>query len=112
MGKVAVFFITIIIIKYLIHTYLFLFILVGKSHASHFGLDDALTASREINAFKTYFVGFSHRMDHYKMEKQLGELKAKEQLRVAPAFDGLCLNLETENRLVESSHFSDTVIIE
>ncbi|CAO3598903.1 unnamed protein product [Absidia cylindrospora] len=84
----------------------------GESHASHFGLDDALATTREINALKTYFVGFSHRMDHYELEEQLGELKNKEQLHVGPAFDGLRLDLETDNRLVESSYFSDNVVIE
>ncbi|KAI8099958.1 metallo-beta-lactamase family protein [Halteromyces radiatus] len=85
---------------------------MGESHASHFGLDDALKATREINAFKTYYVGFSHRMDHYSLEKQLKQLESIENLRVAPAFDGLHLDLASKTKLVESSYFTDTIVVD
>lgn len=88
------------------------FYIVGSSHASHFGTEDALDATREINAFKTYYVGFGHRMDHYDTESSLKLLESTDGLRVAPAFDGLCLHLETKDRIVESSHFSDSVTIQ
>ncbi|KAI8338534.1 metallo-beta-lactamase family protein [Chlamydoabsidia padenii] len=84
----------------------------GDSHASHFGWDDALIATREINAFKSYFVGFGHRMDHYEMETKLKDLESTDGLRAAPAFDGLCLNLESKDKLVESCPFSDSITIE
>jgi hypothetical protein len=85
--------------------------IVGSSHTSHFGTEDALDAAREINAFKTYYVGFGHAMDHYDTESSLKLLESTDGLRVAPAFDGLCLHLETKDRIVESSPFTDSVII-
>ncbi|ORX50961.1 hypothetical protein DM01DRAFT_1337570 [Hesseltinella vesiculosa] len=79
----------------------------GESHASHYGLDEALEATRRINAFKTYYVGFGHRMDHYELEAELEKL----DIRVAPAFDGLRLNFEQSDALIESSPYTDTIVV-
>ncbi|KAI8071338.1 beta-lactamase-like protein [Gongronella butleri] len=80
----------------------------GESHASHYGLDDAITATRRINALKSYYVGFGHKMDHYELEKELKEL----DIRVAPAFDGLRVDFgQHDGALIETSYFTESNII-
>lgn len=84
--------------------------LVTNPHASHFFLDESIEAAREVNASKTYYVGFAHRVDHYDLEKSLKELEANEGLKVAPAYDGLKVSLENKCELVESSYFEPVPI--
>lgn len=64
-----------------------------------------------MKAFKTYYVGFAHRVDHYSLEKSLKELEFTEALRVAPAYDGLRVSLENDQELVESSYIDTNPII-
>ncbi|GAA5800411.1 hypothetical protein HPULCUR_005841 [Helicostylum pulchrum] len=80
-------------------------------HASHFSLDQSNDAAREVKATKTYYVGFSHRVDHYALEKSLKELETSENLKVAPAYDGLRVSLENKGELIESSYFEPTPIV-
>lgn len=80
-------------------------------HASHFSLDQSIEAAKQVNAFKTYFVGFTHRVDHYQLEKDLKKLEESEGLRISPTYDGLKLSLEKKDELVELSYFEPTPII-
>ncbi|KAI8087224.1 beta-lactamase-like protein [Thamnidium elegans] len=80
-------------------------------HASHFSLDQSNDAAREVKAAKTYYVGFSHRVDHYALEKSLKGLETTESLKVAPAYDGLKVSLENKGELIESSYFESTPIV-
>ncbi|KAI8051071.1 beta-lactamase-like protein [Gilbertella persicaria] len=80
-------------------------------HASHFMLDESIEAARKVKAFKTYYVGFAHRVDHYLLEDQLKELEKTEGLRVAPAFDGLKVSLENTDELVESCYFEPNSVV-
>ncbi|CAO3620041.1 unnamed protein product [Cunninghamella blakesleeana] len=80
----------------------------GSIHPSHFGLDDALIASREINATKTLLVGFSHRMDHYELEEHL---LMEKDIKIAPAFDGLKLDFTSKDKIIESSYFTDENVL-
>lgn len=85
--------------------------LVSPPHPSHFDLGQSNEAARQVKAFKTYYVGFAHRVDHYSLETSLKELEATEGMRVAPAYDGLRVSLESEGELVESSYIDSTPIV-
>lgn len=85
--------------------------LVTNPHASHFVLDQSIEAAREVNASKTYLVGFAHRADHYQIETMLKELETIERLKIAPAYDGLKVSLVTPGKLIESSYFEPTPIV-
>jgi hypothetical protein len=74
-------------------------------------LDESNEAARQVNASKTYYVGFAHRVDHYNLEKALKKLEASEGLKVAPAYDGLKVSLENKGELVESSYFEPAPVI-
>ncbi|KAI9257911.1 beta-lactamase-like protein [Sporodiniella umbellata] len=75
--------------------------LVGNPHPSHFSLEQSLEASRTVAAYKSYYVGFSHRIDHLTLENDLKALEKTEGLRAAPAYDGLRLILKGQE-IVES----------
>ncbi|KAL1930839.1 hypothetical protein VTP01DRAFT_9976 [Rhizomucor pusillus] len=75
----------------------------GETHASHFALDDALAAARQVRALKTYLVGTTHRIDHYSLTEELRPLQQQERLHVAPAFDGLRVRVKEDNSIVETS---------
>ncbi|CEL52305.1 Putative hydrolase C777,06c OS=Schizosaccharomyces pombe (strain 972 / ATCC 24843) GN=SPCC777.06c PE=4 SV=1 [Rhizoctonia solani AG-1 IB] len=86
-----------------------------EPHTSHFGLQGALDAAKQINAHRTYMVGFSHRITHddwdtigeYIEGKNLDDVQLKrpnvaqalrilpppgeETVWIRPAFDGLRL---------------------
>lgn len=85
-------------------------IIVTNPHASHFSLDQSVDAAKQVNAFKTYFVGFTHRVDHYELEENLKKLEATEGLRISPSYDGLKVSLENDNKLIELSYFDQTPI--
>ncbi|CAO3639257.1 unnamed protein product [Mucor hiemalis] len=84
---------------------------LSPPHPSHFDLGQSNDAARQVKAFKTYYVGFAHRVDHYSLEKSLKELEFTEALRVAPAYDGLRVSLENDQELVESSYIDTNPII-
>ncbi|KAI8390303.1 beta-lactamase-like protein [Blakeslea trispora] len=79
-----------------------------QPHASHFSLDQSNEAAEQVGAFKTYYVGFTHRVDHYELEKNLKEQK---EFRVAPAYDGLVVGLAHSDHLIEYSYFEPDPIL-
>lgn len=85
--------------------------IVTVPHASHFSLEQSIGAAKQVDAFKTYFIGFTHRVDHYKLEENLKRLEIEQKLKISPAYDGLKVSLENREKLVESSYFEQTPII-
>jgi phosphoribosyl 1,2-cyclic phosphodiesterase len=81
-------------------------------HASHFSLDQSIEAAKQVKASKTYFVGFTHRVDHYELCDLLNKLEQTDNIRIAPAFDGLRVNVQDPNHFIESSYLdSETTIV-
>ncbi len=58
----------------------------GKPHASHFNIEEAIEASREVGAARTYLTHLTHRVMHRELEQRLPE-------GVYPAFDGLVVEI-------------------
>ncbi|PHZ11701.1 uncharacterized protein RHIMIDRAFT_285188 [Rhizopus microsporus ATCC 52813] len=80
-------------------------------HPSHFSLEQSIEATRQVRASKSYYVGFTHRIDHDDLEKKLKELEAKEGMKVSPAYDGLRVVLRNKGEIIESSYLQPTEII-
>lgn len=78
-------------------------------HTSHFGLKEAVSAARRIEAARTYCVGFNHEVPHASYEKifgaidgqdhrngltvveeeGIGLIEAGDPIWIQPAYDGL-----------------------
>jgi phosphoribosyl 1,2-cyclic phosphate phosphodiesterase len=54
----------------------------GKPHASHFNIEEAIEAAREVGAGRTYLTHLTHRVRHAELEERLPK-------GVFAAFDGL-----------------------
>ncbi|ORY93204.1 metallo-beta-lactamase family protein [Syncephalastrum racemosum] len=80
---------------------------VGETHASHFALKDAIQAAKETKAQKTYLVGTTHRVDHYKLTEELKEMEKTDGLRIAPAFDGLHITFDPDRKFITEESLVD-----
>jgi len=67
---------------------------VGKSHPTHFGLQDALGLVRALRPRKALLVGMSHEFRHEEHNDMLRRLLAEEGLDVQLARDGMCVPLD------------------
>jgi phosphoribosyl 1,2-cyclic phosphate phosphodiesterase len=59
----------------------------GKPHASHFNIEEAIEASRVVEAKRTYLTHLTHRVKHAELEERLPE-------GVYAAFDGLVVEID------------------
>lgn len=59
---------------------------VGGSHPTHFNVEEAIDAAREVGAERTYFTHLSHRARH-------AELLAELPDGIEPAYDGLVVDI-------------------
>ncbi|KAG9290330.1 hypothetical protein G9A89_007061 [Geosiphon pyriformis] len=63
-----------------------------KKHISHFSVNQAVDTARILfpRPKRTYLIGFSHRVEHYDLEREMCELQEEEpDLWIRPAYDGL-----------------------
>ena len=58
----------------------------GKPHAAHFNIEEAIEASREVGAGRTYLTHLTHRVTHAELDQRLPE-------NVYGAFDGLTVEI-------------------
>ena len=58
----------------------------GKPHPSHFNVEEAIEAARQVGAQRTYLTHLTHRVTHAQLEDRLPE-------GVYPAFDGLTVEV-------------------
>jgi len=58
----------------------------GRPHASHFNVEEAIDAAREVGAARTYLTHLTHRVTHAELEARLPE-------GVYAAFDGLTVEV-------------------
>jgi phosphoribosyl 1,2-cyclic phosphate phosphodiesterase len=56
-----------------------------KPHPTHYSLNEAVAAAKELGAKQTWFTHFSHDVDHETWAKTLPK-------NMAPAYDGLTLD--------------------
>ena len=59
----------------------------GKTHGSHFNIEEAIEASREVGAKRTYLTHLTHRVTH-------AELLERLPAGVLPAYDGLTVEID------------------
>jgi phosphoribosyl 1,2-cyclic phosphate phosphodiesterase len=60
----------------------------GDPHPTHFNIEEAIEAAREVGARETWLVHLTHRVMHAELEAQLPD-------GIRPAWDGLALDLQT-----------------
>ena len=58
----------------------------GRPHPSHFNVEEAIEASREVGAGVTYLTHLTHRVTHAELEERLPD-------GVYPAYDGLTVEI-------------------
>lgn len=59
----------------------------GSPHPTHFNVEEALAAAEQVGAERTYLTHLTHRMRH-------AEMAARLPAGVAPAYDGLTIEIE------------------
>jgi len=59
----------------------------GRTHASHFNVEEAIEAARSVGAKRTYLTHLTHRVSHAELLDRLPD-------GVFPAFDGLVVEVE------------------
>ncbi|MDA0329736.1 MAG: MBL fold metallo-hydrolase [Gemmatimonadetes bacterium] len=59
----------------------------GRPHASHFNVEEAVAAAREVGAARTYLTHLTHRVSHQELLDRLPE-------GVFPAYDGLTVEVD------------------
>lgn len=59
----------------------------GKPHGSHFNIEEAIDASRDVGASRTYLTHLTHRVRHAELLDRLPE-------GVMPAYDGLTVEVD------------------
>ncbi len=59
----------------------------GKTHGSHFNIEEAIEASRQVGAKRTYLTHLTHRVTHAELLERLPE-------GVFPAYDGLTVEID------------------
>lgn len=59
---------------------------IGDPHPTHFNVEEAVEAAREIGAGRTYLTHLSHRVGHRELEEALPE-------GIEPAYDGLVVEI-------------------
>jgi phosphoribosyl 1,2-cyclic phosphate phosphodiesterase len=59
----------------------------GRTHGSHFNIEEAIEASREVGASRTYLTHFTHRVTHLELLERLPD-------GVLPAYDGLTVEVD------------------
>ena len=60
----------------------------GRPHPSHFNVEEAIEAAREVGAASTYLTHLTHRVTHAELEARLPE-------GVFPAYDGLTVEIDS-----------------
>jgi len=65
----------------------------GNPHPTHFNIEEAIDAAREIGARQTWLVHLTHRVKHAELEEQLPE-------GVRPGWDGLTLDFDAQGHQV------------
>ncbi len=60
----------------------------GRPHPSHFNVEEAIDAAREVGAARTYLTHLTHRVTHAELEERLPD-------GVFSAYDGLTVELES-----------------
>jgi phosphoribosyl 1,2-cyclic phosphodiesterase len=61
----------------------------GRTHGSHFSLEQAIDTARRLQPVRTLLTDMAHDIDHDPVNKQLAKLKAAEGLDIQLAYDGL-----------------------
>jgi phosphoribosyl 1,2-cyclic phosphate phosphodiesterase len=61
--------------------------LFRTSHPTHFSIPEAVAAARRIGAQRTFFTHLTHRTSHAELERELPP-------GIAPAYDGLTVNID------------------
>ena len=59
----------------------------GRAHPSHFNIEEAIEAAREVGAARTYLTHLTHRVTHAELEARLPD-------GVLPAYDGLTVEID------------------
>jgi phosphoribosyl 1,2-cyclic phosphate phosphodiesterase len=59
----------------------------GRTHGSHFNIEEAIEAAREVGARRTYLTHLTHRVTHAELLEELPE-------GVLPAYDGLTVEID------------------
>ena len=59
----------------------------GKTHASHFNIEEAIDAARAVGARQTYLTHLTHRVTHQELLDRLPD-------GVLPAYDGLTVEVD------------------
>jgi phosphoribosyl 1,2-cyclic phosphodiesterase len=59
----------------------------GNPHATHFNVEEAIEAAREVGAARTYLTHLTHRVTHAELEARLPD-------GILPAYDGLTVELD------------------
>jgi phosphoribosyl 1,2-cyclic phosphate phosphodiesterase len=60
----------------------------GRTHGSHFNIEEAIEASRRVEANRTYLTHLTHRVTHRELLERLPD-------GVLPAYDGLTVEVES-----------------
>jgi phosphoribosyl 1,2-cyclic phosphate phosphodiesterase len=61
----------------------------GRPHPSHFNVEEAVAAAREVGAGTTYLTHLTHRVTHAELCRRLPE-------GIEPAYDGLTIEIEDD----------------
>jgi phosphoribosyl 1,2-cyclic phosphate phosphodiesterase len=59
----------------------------GRPHPTHFNVEEAIEAAREVGAARTYLTHLTHRVTHAELEARLPD-------GVLPAYDGLTVEID------------------